>query len=259
MKNYIYYLLIVFFFFSCNKKEEEIPAPIKPAYKIMNYEKDWGDCDSTGAPCAELKIEYPLLTNFYDEEIKEKINKAIINTLLIPYNDKGSYLSFDSLANDFLESYKQFENEYPDNHQRWAMERKIKVENLSDSIFSLSKEEYYYMGGAHPNSTTNFINFDLQSGNAIELTDIIEPGYQEQLNKIAEDIFRKKQGLEPGETLSDAGYWFEDDKFKLNDNFLIEEIGLLFVFNPYEVAAYAVGEIEVFIPIEKLEEITIKH
>ncbi len=55
--------------------------------------------------------------------------------------------------------------------------------------------------------------------------------------------------------LNDAGYWFDKNNFELNDNFLIKKNGLLFVFNPYEIAAYVYGAIEVFIPYKEIKDL----
>lgn len=71
-------------------------------------------------------------------------------------------------------------------------------------------------------------------------------GHEADLNRIAEKEFRKVREMKPEESLEDAGFWFENNKFSLNDNFAITEEGLIFYFNSYKVAApYAAGPTEI--------------
>jgi len=242
-------------FWSCNRSKEKQPAGKSVDYKTITFERKTGDCDFSSTPCAEIKFNYPQITYSANKQAITKINHNIINTLLAPYSEDKSFSNFDSMADDFLESFNEFKNEFPDMHQSWSIQRNISVENVNDSIFSVSNREYYYMGGAHPNSMTSFINFSMMTGEAIELSDLFKPGYENELYKAGEKIFREKQNLKPEESLNETGYWFDNDKFELNDNFLIKKKGLLFLFNPYEVAAYVFGAIEVFIPYKDIKNL----
>ncbi len=258
MKNALYLFLVILLttqFISCNKQKDKQPVTKAPAYKMFSFDKKAGDCDSLKNSCAELKFNYPQITDASNREVMNQINQEIMNTLLAPYSEDKSYKNFDSMANDFLESFKEFKKQFPARHQSWTIERNISVSGVNNSVFSLTNTEFYYMGGAHPNSTTSFINFNLQTGEALELNDLLKPGFEDALNKVGEKIFREKQKLKPGENLNEAGYWFDKNNFELNDNFLIKKNGLLFVFNPYEVAAYVYGAIEVFIPYKVIKDL----
>ncbi|MEO8399471.1 MAG: hypothetical protein ABI550_06610, partial [Ignavibacteriaceae bacterium] len=120
---------------SCSKKSSEENSSNTIAFEIKHYKKTYGNCDSTNGPCAEVKFEYPLIINGPNEDAKKKVNENIMNTLLTPvYNDNSSYQNFDSLADDLIEDYKSFINEFPDSYQQWALEKKITVENAADTI-----------------------------------------------------------------------------------------------------------------------------
>jgi len=258
MKNIFYSLLILFLtiqFVSCNKQNKKKPVEKAPTYKILSFDRKTGDCGSIKSSCAEIKFDYPQITNASNKEVMNKINQNIMNTLLAPYGEDKSYTNFDSMANDFLDSFREFQKQFPDRNQSWTIERNISVSGVNNSVFSLISTEFYYMGGAHPNTTISLINFSLQTGEALELDDLFKPGFEDPLNKVGEKIFRRKQKLKPDESLNDAGYWFDKNNFELNDNFLIKKNGLLFVFNPYEIAAYVYGAIEVFIPYKEIKDL----
>ena len=258
MKKYLTFLFLILTavqFISCNKKNEELPQEKAPTYKMFTFDRKTGDCGSIKSSCAEIKFDYPQITDASNKEAMNKINQNIMSTLLAPYGEDKSYTNFDSMANDFLSSFNEFQKQFSDRNQSWTIERNISVSGVNNSVFSLTNTEFYYMGGAHPNSTTSFINFNLQTGEALELDDLFKPGFEDALNKVGEKIFREKQKLKPGENLNEAGYWFDKNNFELNDNFLIKKKGLLFVFNPYEVAAYVYGAIEVFIPYKEIKDL----
>ncbi len=251
----ILYTSLMLQFCACNQNNDGSNAENSSVYKIITFEKKSGNCDSSQAPCAEIRLKYPLITHTNNAAVTDIINKDIINSLLAPYNEDKSFSNMDSMANDFLDSFEEFRKEFPESHQKWSIERNITVENVNDSIISLANHEFYYMGGAHPNSTISFINFDLNTGKAIELAYLFKPNYEQTLNKIGEEIFREKQKLKSTESLTEAGFWFDQGSFELNDNFLIKDSGLLFLFNPYEVAAYAVGKIDILIPYSDIKNL----
>jgi hypothetical protein len=109
------------------------------------------------------------------------------------------------------------------------------------SLFSDS-----YTGGAHPNSSLIYVNYDVFSRKVIKLSDLINPAMMARLTYIASTIFRKQEGLSPTESLEN--YFFENQKFSLNANFLITKKGLLFYYNPYEIRPYAFGPMELLVP-----------
>ena len=89
---------------------------------------------------------------------------------------------------------------------------------------------------------------DSQTGKPVRLIDILKPGALQSLTALAELRLRKDYKLSPTEKLSEAGFNFPDDSFKLNDNFGIGDKELIFHFNTYEIAAGAMGPTEIAIP-----------
>jgi hypothetical protein len=109
-----------------------------------------------------------------------------------------------------------------------------------------------YLGGAHPNSYITFTVLDMKNGNKITLEDIFIAGYKPILNKVAEEEFKKLKELGAHDNLDEAGYWFDDNRFSINDNFAIGAEGLTFYYNNYEITAYAYGPTELIIPRTKI-------
>ena len=98
----------------------------------------------------------------------------------------------------------------------------------------------------------------MATGKQIALGDILVDGYEPNLNQVAEKRFREIKQLEPNQSLADAGFWFDEDKFTLNDNFAICCDGLIFYFNNYEITSYAAGPTKLVIPYEDIKDLIAK-
>ena len=137
----------------------------------------------------------------------------------------------------------------------YMLQRTVTVEADTLGVFSARFDNYYFLGGAHPNYFTSFINTDLSNGSNIKLSGIFNPGYENELNKIGESKFRAKRDLKPDEDLTEAGYWFDKGKFKMNDNFVITAEGISFFFNSYEIGPYALGTTEIMIDYSEIKDL----
>jgi len=214
------------------------------------------DCENDNSGnCAKIMIEYIELKNLPNLSAMEKINSKIQEELLRPIGGEKDNKNFEELMQNFIEEYKNFKKEFPKAQQEWEIERKAENTFNDDNLLSCSFREYSYLGGAHPNSFLTFINFNLKSGEIINLPDVLIDSYLNELNNIAEPIFRKEKELTPEENLTEAGFWFDDDKFSINNNFSIGKDGLTFYYNSYEITAYAYGPTELFIPYKSIKKL----
>ena len=61
--------------------------------------------------------------------------------------------------------------------------------------------------------------------------------------------------LDPNETViaEAGGMMMMEDHIEMNDNFYLMPNGIGFYYNPYEVAAYAVGTTDLFIPFSEIQ------
>ena len=105
---------------------------------------------------------------------------------------------------------------------------------------------------AHPLFDTTYLNSDTRTGEALSLNSILKDGALPRLNAIGLVYFRKARGLAPADDLIEAGFNFSDDTFELNENFGVADNALIFHFNAYEVAPYALGPTDVEIPLSAI-------
>ena len=222
----------------------------------IKIEKKSEGCEKNSLhDCAELKIEYPYLSGSKNNKAIVSINNNIKLQLLQPILDEGEYNSLDSLISAYFNEFNLVLKETVQPVQGWQIERIMKVKNQSAKMLAIEYSDYSYLGGAHPNSFLTYSNYNLENGEQVSLDDCFNKDYEEQLNSIGEKIFRQQKNLTSKSDLNSEGYWFDENKFELNDNFAIIQNGLLFYFNAYDIAPYAMGSTELIIPYSEIKQL----
>ncbi len=258
-KKYIYLILCVLttvFFFSCSQKtiktdEKDI---IKKFYLTTDTTK--------GALSVDIEVEIPIA--FVDSNVLKNIRKTIVTNLfgedyVSHANDSLVQLFCQELHTDYKANYaplinvKDSANKYSFNNEHTLSGYSL----LSDKkIYVYGIERYVDMGGAHGLETRNFYNFDLKSGNLITEKDIFKPntefGLAELIKKRIVEDSKDSTDMEPIMDIEDTDFWTES--IKPNGNFYITDEGINYVFNPYEIAPYYMGQTEVVIPYTRLKD-----
>lgn len=137
----------------------------------------------------------------------------------------------------------------PDYALRFVDQQRASVLCQPGDLLSVAFFGYSYSGGAHGSYGTHVSSFDLRSGRALAFEDIFRPAARTRLLPLLERAARRALGLAPGARLDTALF---DNHIKLTRNICLTPGGALFVYVPYEIASYAQGEIEVFVPLAEL-------
>lgn len=227
---------------------EEIPIAKFVDYEVTTINEEKGPCanDTEAKNCLTFSIEYPQIkSGAASQEALNDINESIMSSIFdyAFVNNKPS--SFDQLIDELGKEYDDILSSFPDYKASWSIEINSDIIYQDSSFISVATTIFSYTGGAHPNSNQVYKSFDLNTGKAITLDDLLVKGYEEELNESAEIEFRMLKEIPPAFTLEEKGYVFEGGKFKLNDNFAIINESILFYYNPYEIASYADGPTEI--------------
>ena len=132
-------------------------------------------------------------------------------------------------------------------------EKKENVVTFENSlILSFAVNVENYSGGTHGSHSYTCCNIDLSTGKKIEEPDIFVDGFEIQLAQILVDKLAKDNKLSAAKELEDIGFFSVEEIFP-NNNFAINDKGITYYFNEYEIAAYAVGLIAVEVSFDELE------
>ncbi len=134
-------------------------------------------------------------------------------------------------------------------------EKIISMEILynENNILTLKFEKYANTGGAHGIMMTQYAVFNTALEIRLRPDDIFREGYKPQLDNILDTKLRKLNGLKSDEKLKEAGFFL--DKVVSTDNFFINNDGIGFFFNVYEIAPYSTGTTMLFIRFEELKSL----
>jgi hypothetical protein len=232
-----------------------LPCPDSYFHETKTFEKKIGDCSDPYKDCVLVTLRYPDINGSAPRASKDSVNAFVRAFTLKSFSGEEMLTNPNKLADEFIGNYESVKKDFPDYTTGWFLERSVEVIHNTPEVLSLVSTETSYTGGAHPNSHSTYTSFDMALCEQIGLGDILTEGYEQKLNRVAEKRFREIKQLEPNQSLADAGFWFDDDNFALNDNFAICCDGLVFYFNAYEITSYAGGPTRLVIPYEDIKDI----
>ncbi len=254
-------VLISAVFVSCSQKtiKTEEKDLIKKYYLTSDTLK--------GALSVNIEVEIPVA--FMDSNVLRKVRSTIISNL---FGQEYVQVTNDSLLKFF---YTELQADYKQNNEplinvmdssnNYSFNNEHTLSGfslLSDKkIYVYGIERYVDMGGAHGLETRNYYNFDLKTGLLITEKDLFKPNYQLELaelikKRIVEDS-KDNNDTEPILSIEDTDFW--SDSIKPNGNFYITDEGINYVFNPYEIAPYYMGQTEVTLPYNRIKNLLISN
>lgn len=116
----------------------------------------------------------------------------------------------------------------------------------SGCVLSVYLHNYVYTGGAHGISSAKLMNFDLGSGEILELDDVIKS--RELFMKMLKFAYIKQNDLPDNATKSETGLNYELNDLPFPDGFVMTDRGMMVYYGQYAIACGARGEIEIYIP-----------
>lgn len=222
-----------------------------PTFTQKVYKKSYKDCDINKEECTNIQVYYPVMSG---SPYADKINAMIKDMALHVYPMEGAFFTdFDKLMSEFVKDYEQFKKEVPDAPGAWYLKDSTGIITNTPEIFCFENVSESYLGGAHGSYNVAYTNIDMRNGNVLKTKDIFTKGYEKTLNKLIEEKIRKHFEMKPNESLQEGGLF--ENTVSFNDNFAITKEGIEFLYNQYEIAAYAMGVIEIKFSYKELEDI----
>lgn len=231
--------LVYFAFFAENKSvenntkvslQEESKTTISAETKKIS--EDQKDLPYT------IDISYPVFSGIDPSSLK-KINADILKNA-------------ESIVSDFKEDSLSMPN-YQDSEKSTLAANysfNIPTHGIVSILFSVAK---YSTGAAHPNSLVISLNYNIASGEFVDLKSIFNtPNYLSLLRDTVRPILKEK--LSKDKSSLD---WMKNGTEAILENytnFVIRDDNLVILFNPYQVGPYALGVVEASIPIIKFSE-----
>ena len=206
-------------------------------------------------PAAKIKLIllYPDLQK--GNPLKDTLDHFITQFLINKAESISSPKSLlDSISSDFFKSYftatEGIEDISSSASLNWEKNVNMDIRHNENNIVSIKFEKYAYTGGAHGISMTEYAVCDLVKNKKLNLNDIFKENVKFEVDNILDVKLRKLNGLNTEESLREAGFFV--DQMEWSDNFFINSQGIGFFYNVYEIAPYASGTTELFIPFTEI-------
>lgn len=188
----------------------------------------------------KYNITYPVLRIYkqciYHSKFKPEIIDSINSEI---YNDVISFKN--SIRKQSIEYKKLYENDLSkkeDDLLKYQYEAYVtyKVPYDKNNIISIILTKYQFTGGAHGMTFLDAFNYNLLDGEKLKLQDLFKKDidYEKIINDFINYEISKNQDK----------YFKGEDGFKgiaKNQNFYLEEDGIVIYFSLYEIAPYYVG------------------
>ncbi len=232
-------------------------TPLNCFVKEDAHVLDLKDVPQHEIPFAKIDIIILYPSCFPNAEIKQSFDYTITHFML---NDsstiKSPELLVENITFDYFQSYRTATNGIPNIEKfdsfNWKKRNTMKVMYNQNNILSVEFDKYGYTGGAHGVNITKYKVFNLETGKVLVPQDIFVHELQYKLNHLLDKKLRKMNGIQDNEALRDAGFFI--DHVELTDNFYINNDGIGFFYNVYEIASFAAGTTELFCTFRELKE-----
>lgn len=252
MQRAFVFSLGVLLFCCCQQKETALPSSAITYEQTSFRIESEGGCRADSARCASYEVSYPMFKGMDSSVVKTVLKR--IDERVSMGNPETEGESMQAVGRKFVGDYDDFKKEMPDG-PGWYYEARVEVEVLTDTLLSLSVTEEYFTGGAHGGHGKYFININPETGVEFTLDNYFRSGYGDELRRIGERVFRREYELSDTSSLEENMFEFPDDRFDLNQNYGFTAAGVLFYYNSYEIAAYAMGPSEVLIPYDSIKQL----
>ena len=233
---------------------------------IMVSEKYYLLGDSTNPYCS-LESGFIFPADYKDKEI---LNKLISHFIISFFGEDTAFITpreaVDNYVRTYIDDYKELESDFsieanitgekPSQESWYAYYESSSNEILYNkcSLISYTVSVEYYTGGAHGGHGYNNHVLSIITGEEIDETDIFIDNFNDSLAQIIVDVIALDNNVNDPEDLESMGY-FNIKEIYPNNNFFIDENGITYTFNEYEIAAYSVGRIDVALPYEKIRHL----
>lgn len=210
----------------------------------------------------KLNIDFPVAG--YDREVLQAMCRNIrSHTLGENYTEfKGSLKELaadyrNTLVNDYmltnqsmLEEMEMQEDEAP--FLNWGCDIQGSFGEKWEDWLMYQVEEYSYYGGAHGLNATVPLVFDTKTGEPVTWDQIARNVSDEKIMRLIDK--HKYDAMEDmiREDDIDRDNIFFVDRIEPSDSFTVGENGITFYYQPYDVAPYVFGVIEITVPWEEL-------
>jgi hypothetical protein len=120
------------------------------------------------------------------------------------------------------------------------------------NLLSYSVQRFDYTGGAHGMTTDSCFTILLNKGRFLTQEDLFDDSSLDKISELIIKQIAKDNKVDDPIKLEEEGF-FSVKEISPNSNLYATNEGITWIYNPYDIAAYAIGSVEVTIPYSELK------
>lgn len=279
MKNLSLFFALVFIMFSCNGNNKSTDEKGNaPKSEITNFAEEWVfdtlrvekrahiDNDTTKeGMLVNVEFIYPtsaqagvdlektqrVFAQFFakEDEFEDAPSKTFEGMPLEAFNyvlDK-----YQSIAEEYAEEQEEIDSYVSFNE--YQLSKINEIECIAKHVVSFSTESFIYSGGSHGGFWINYCNVDLRNGSLITEKQLFKLGYKSRLAAILQQkIIDRNNSADEDKHIA---LHVEISDVEPNQNFCFTKEGIMYGYNPYEIAPYVQGSVELIIPYKEIRHL----
>lgn len=218
------------------------------------------DSSEQNSPKFENHISIKILKS-ENKERESKINNSILYAAF-GYENVTPEQAIDSFVAKSQQEYLDLRPDYLNEKQitensgwlNFSYQLETDAEYGRNNVINYKIFCTYYTGGAHPTTSYTYMNFDPKTGEEIKLSDIFKENSEEYLTNRLTDALANKIGASSRKEIKEKGYLIFNDIYP-TENFILKNDSIIFFYNAYDIAPYALGCTALGFTYEELKDI----
>jgi hypothetical protein len=252
--------------FSCGNKSNNSDKPVFDSVMVNETAHLFGDA---AKPACTISINFAYISQMKSEVSKDSLNKfflaacfgdeyanADVKTAPNTYKDEYTNKYKTDLEPLYTQDQKEQKStedsdDAPDAWYSYSknMKGSLQYENTHYLVYRVYYDEY--TGGAHGIYMTTFLNMDLQTLRPIRLDDLFMDDYKEPLTNMLWAQLLTKNGIKSRQEAEELGYT-TTGTLEPTENFYLDETGITFYYNVYEITPYSMGPVSITLPYKEM-------
>ena len=250
MSHKLYRIFFVFLIMAgcAEEKEEKAEKEVPLVFEKHTILKKAGEnCDTADYDCTTISLDVVKAKGGAGKssQINQALEEHVIK--LISSDPDPKIADLEELSERFVLDYQEAAEEFSA-EPPWEAYVNESIYKTSDKLISIGIITEIFSGGAHGYKTLTFLNFNPGTGELYSKDELFTPDFKDYV----EEIFRREQNIPKEDNINSTGFWFENDTFHLPENIGFQDDKVILIYNSYEVAPYAAGDIYMQLPLEEV-------
>ena len=115
----------------------------------------------------------------------------------------------------------------------------------ADGLLSYQVTTDSFTGGAHGNKTIDNGVFNLNTLKQVGLSDVFNENFLSDLHATLRNKLMQQNNCTSMEELAEKGQFTSPNEIEATENFYVNEEGITWTYDPYEIAPYSVGVVQI--------------